>query len=88
MCALTYVCMGQVMGSAVYMPSPCVFVCPFYHESNCGENGKFRLNGPCMVSQLYSHWQRQHKALGSGFTRIGPLPDLPVREQVIGHVRV
>jgi len=52
----------QVMGSTAYMPSPCVFVCPFYHESKCGENGKFRLNGPCVVSQLYSHWQSQHKA--------------------------
>ena len=30
----------------------------------CGDNGKFRLNAPSMISQMYSHWQHQHAARG------------------------
>ena len=51
---------AQVMGSADFHPNPCVLICPFAHEGNCGDNGKFRLNGPSRVSQLYSHWKVQH----------------------------
>ena len=48
------------MGSAAFHPNPCVLICPSSHEGKCGDNGKFRLNGPSRVSQLYSHWQVQH----------------------------
>ena len=60
------------MGNSEYHPNPCVFVCPFYHEGKCGDNGKFRLNAPSMVSQLYSHWQSQHAARGPAVRSVSP----------------
>ena len=43
----------KVMGCAEYHPNPCVLICPF---EGC-KKGRRQLNGPGLVSQLYSHWQ-------------------------------
>jgi hypothetical protein len=48
-----------VMGSADYLPNPCVLVCPF--DGGKCQHGTFRMNGYCKPSQLYSHWQTVHK---------------------------
>jgi hypothetical protein len=50
---------AKVMGSADYMPNPCVIVCPF-DGPRC-THGAFRMNGACKPSQLFSHWQHIHK---------------------------
>jgi hypothetical protein len=43
----------KVMGCEDYHPSPCVLFCPF---EGC-KKGRYQLNGPGLISQLYSHWQ-------------------------------
>ena len=48
----------KVMGDSNYMPNPCVIVCPF-GGAKC-PRGRFRMNGSCKPSQLYSHWQTAH----------------------------
>ena len=45
-----------VMGDADYHPNPCVIVCPF---ATC-KKAHYHLNSFSTVSQLYSHWQKQH----------------------------
>ena len=49
----------KVMGDAKYLVSPCVMTCPFA-GANC-VHGRFRMNGECKPSQLYSHWRNVHK---------------------------
>ena len=49
----------KVMGNSVYLVNPCVIVCPFA-GSKCS-HGRFRMNGACKPSQLYSHWESMHK---------------------------
>ena len=46
----------KVMGDADYHPNPCVLICPF---ATC-KKGHRQLNGVCAISQLYSHWQKNH----------------------------
>jgi hypothetical protein len=41
------------MGCADYHPAPCVLFCPFV---GC-KKGRHQLNGPSLISQLFSHWQ-------------------------------
>ena len=45
------------MGCADYHPAPSVLICPL---EGC-KKGRRQLNGPGLVSQLYSHWQTVHK---------------------------
>ena len=45
-----------VMGDANYHPNPCVLICPF---AMC-RKAHYHLNSFSTVSQLYSHWQKNH----------------------------
>ena len=49
---------GVVMGDPDYHPNPVILVCPW--AASCGKAHR-HLNGFSAVSQLYSHWQQQHK---------------------------
>lgn len=44
---------AKVMGCADYHPAPSVLICPF---EGC-KKGRRQLNGPGLISQLFSHWQ-------------------------------
>ena len=46
------------MGDPDYHPNPVILVCPW--AASCGKAHR-HLNGFSAVSQLYSHWQQQHK---------------------------
>ena len=51
----------KVMGSKYYHPHPVALTCPFIGDGCCDEESCRRLNCVGAISQLYSHWQEQHK---------------------------
>ena len=63
------------MGCADYHPAPCVLICPL---EGC-KKGRRQLNGPGLISQLYSHWQDKAHASNPAAKTLevrchGPLP--------------
>ena len=71
------------MGCADYHPAPCVLICPL---EGC-KKGRRQLNGPGLISQLYSHWQDKVHASNPAAKTLEvrrcrcllPLPLLPAR---------